>query len=143
MRNLNHEVTKIKGRSMQGLIRATIPIRQSMDRTPPKVPIDTGNLRASWFVVTGTETEQGSSPNFTGDDAGERASDHRNATSQAQSKAAGKPLVVIGLSANYAGTVHETPKKYRRPGSGAKFLESAITENHRLVIKKIQESAKV
>lgn len=143
MNNLNKEVEKIKGRSMRGLIRATIPIRQSMNQTPPKVPWDTGNLNASWFVVTGTKTEKGSSPNFQGDDAEKRQSDHRNATSEAKAKAAGKPIVIMGLSANYAGIVHEIPRKYKRPGSGADFLRSAISENHGVVIQIIKEDASV
>jgi hypothetical protein len=46
--NLNKEIRNIQGRSMAGLIDAAIIIRRDMDKTPPLIPIDTGNLRASW-----------------------------------------------------------------------------------------------
>ena len=49
-RNLNKEIMAIQGRSMQGLIEAAIFIRRDMEETPPLIPIDTGNLRASWFT---------------------------------------------------------------------------------------------
>ena len=52
MKNLNREVVQIKSRSLKGLIRAAIIVRRSMDKNPPLVPVDTGNLRASWFVET-------------------------------------------------------------------------------------------
>ena len=48
--NLNKEIMKIEGRSMKGLIEAAILIRRDMDKTPPLIPIDLGNLRASWFT---------------------------------------------------------------------------------------------
>ena len=35
---------------MKGLIRGAIIIRQAMDHIPPLIPIDTGNLRDSWFT---------------------------------------------------------------------------------------------
>jgi len=52
MSNLNRELLAIKGRSMKGLIEASILIRRDMDKTPPLIPIDTGNLRASWFTTS-------------------------------------------------------------------------------------------
>ena len=50
MRNLNKEITRIKGISMEGLLDVAAFIRKDMELTPPLIPIDTGNLRASWFV---------------------------------------------------------------------------------------------
>ena len=58
MNNLNKEIARIKNVTMEGLIEATILIENDMDRTPPLVPIDTGNLRSSFFrdprVVNGS-----------------------------------------------------------------------------------------
>jgi hypothetical protein len=51
--NLNKEIKAIEGRSLTGLIRAAILVRRSMEETPPLIPLDTGNLRASWFTTTG------------------------------------------------------------------------------------------
>lgn len=53
VRNLNKELRKIKGRSLPGLIAAATIIRRDMDSTPPLIPVDTGNLRASWYTTTG------------------------------------------------------------------------------------------
>lgn len=50
LRNLNREIKQIEGRTMKGLLRAAILVRRDMDRTEPLIPIDTGNLRASWFT---------------------------------------------------------------------------------------------
>jgi hypothetical protein len=50
VRNLNQEINKIEARSMAGLIGAAIIVRRDMDHTPPKIPVDQGNLRASWFT---------------------------------------------------------------------------------------------
>ena len=51
--NLNKEIKAIEGRSLAGLIRAAVVVRRSTEETPPLTPIDTGNLRASWFTNTG------------------------------------------------------------------------------------------
>lgn len=49
--NLNREILKIKAGSMAGLIEAAVIIRRDMDKTPPVIPVDTGNLRQSWFTT--------------------------------------------------------------------------------------------
>jgi len=49
--NLNREIKGIENRSMQGLIESAIIVRRDMDKTPPLIPVDTGNLRASWFTT--------------------------------------------------------------------------------------------
>jgi hypothetical protein len=51
MKNLNKEIQAIEGKTMKGLIKAAIIVRRDMDKTSPKIPIDTGNLRSSWFVT--------------------------------------------------------------------------------------------
>jgi hypothetical protein len=48
IKNLNSEIHKIEGRTMKGLILATILVQREVE---PKVPVDTGNLRASWFTT--------------------------------------------------------------------------------------------
>ena len=50
--NLNKEIKAIEGRTMKGLIQGAIIIHTDMEKTPPLIPIDTGNLRASWFTST-------------------------------------------------------------------------------------------
>ena len=51
MNNLNNEIAKMTERSMEGLIEAVIIVRRSMDEKPPLIPVDTTNLRASWFTT--------------------------------------------------------------------------------------------
>ena len=49
LRNLNKEIKAIEGRSLKGMLLAVAEVRKDMETTPPLVPIDTGNLRGSWF----------------------------------------------------------------------------------------------
>ena len=51
MKNLNKEIKQIQGQTMKGLIRSAALIRRDMDKTSPKIPVDTGNLRQSWFTT--------------------------------------------------------------------------------------------
>ena len=52
MTNLNLEIAAIRERSLKGLIMGAAIVRKDMEKTPPKTPMDYGNLKASWFVVT-------------------------------------------------------------------------------------------
>jgi hypothetical protein len=51
LRNLQREIQNIENRSLDGLIEAANMIRRDMDKTPPLIPVDLGNLRASWSVT--------------------------------------------------------------------------------------------
>lgn len=51
MNNLNKEASKIKVKGMKGLIESSVLIRRDMDKTSPKIPVDTGNLRGSYFTT--------------------------------------------------------------------------------------------
>lgn len=48
--NLNREIKAIEGRSLQGMLLAVAEIRKDIDTVSPLVPVDKGNLRASWFL---------------------------------------------------------------------------------------------
>jgi len=50
MANLHKEVARIEGVTVSGLQLAAAKIRVDMDKTEPLIPVDKGNLRASWFV---------------------------------------------------------------------------------------------
>lgn len=104
VKNLNKYAAQSQKNSFKGLIQSAIVIRRSMDKEDPKIPVDTGNLRASWFTNT---------------NIGKYGAEMK-----------------IGFSANYAVKVHEAEKaNYRRPGSGAKFLEKALQRNETVVLK--------
>jgi hypothetical protein len=131
--------TEGKGRidklSMAGMIRFAILVRRDMEKTSPKTPIDTSNLRASWFIVTANSVQ--GEPQFKGEDAGGMASDHSSTVSEMQGKTKSilKPNLIMGFSARYAAAVHEgigkkgSKMKFKRPGAGAKFLETALNRN--------------
>lgn len=101
-KNLTRVMGKRRVASMKGLILAAAFIRRDMDLVPPLIPVDTGGLRASWFVT----------PGFT----------------------LGKPYVLMGFSATHAIFAHEIDwKEGKRPGSGPKFLQSALNRNRRRI----------
>jgi hypothetical protein len=118
--NLNREIKEIEGRSLKGLLLAVAMVRQSMENTPPLIPISPGggNLRASWFA-TPTSMPAG-------------------------------PAVICGFSANYAVYVHEmlasatgNPINWSRPGSGPKFFQSALRRNTDKILQIICDEAKI
>jgi hypothetical protein len=161
MKNLNKEVEKIQGKTLKGLIRSAVIIRRAMDTEAPKIPVDTGNLRQSWFVTTSKgQVQRGGNASFEGKDAAKMTAQHSSTTANmaALARAKGgknKPLIILGFSANYAAFVHEnvgatSVPKYlsgkdvtRRPGSGPKFFESAINNHEKEILDMIKHEAKI
>ena len=148
IRNLNKNIQEIKGVSLKGLIRAGIIIRRDMDQTSPTIPVNFGNLRASWSMITSNSTVvEGSSPMFTGDAAALLASLHQSEAAIAASKARSlskgvHPVVVFGFSAFYTWFVHESvDDNFQRPGSGAKFFEASLNRNRDKVLSVIKREA--
>ncbi len=170
LRNMNILIDTMSERNIKGMIKATIIVRRSMEKESPKIPIDTGNLRASWFVVTSQgKVASGKSPNFKGENANIAASDHNESKSRNKfiAQASGMPGVIMGFSANYAFFVHEmvgvsdikigrkkqiSPlskaqrssfgvARFHRPGSGPKFFEAAIKRNAGKILKVIADES--
>lgn len=145
MANINREIGKIKNRSVRGLIKAAIVIRRDMDKTPPLIPVDLGNLRASFFITTATGVPEAGG-NFKGDAPPGMSSDHASVVAGARSKAAviSHPIVILGFSANYARAVEESErfKEGKRPGSGPRFFESSLKRNSGLIVKIIATEAR-
>ena len=146
MSNLNKEIQKIEGRTLGGLIQGAIIIRRDMEFTPPLIPIDLGNLRASFFIVTSNGgVIQGGGPSFTGEDADRIKRGHAETVQEAKKGSFVKgPYVVLGFGAYYAAYVHEmVGANFQRHGAGALFLSNAIARNSKRVLKKIAEKAKI
>lgn len=163
MANLNKELEGIKNRSVEGLIMAAAFVRRDTEKTPPITPVDLGNLRASWFVVSAKGKAQdplGVSGNFRqGRGKQARSKDfiakmkqgHVQAINESagivRSNEAGKQgkFVVAGYSANYALWVHEMigAVKWSRPNSGPKWFESAVYRNRDTIVKIVRDKAKV
>lgn len=143
IRNLNKEIHKIKNRSMAGLIKAAIIIRRDMDKTPPLIPVDLGNLRASSFIVTGKGQMDGT-PVFGGPQIPKFVSDHVAMIQQEKAIVGSKLLVSIGFSASYAAQVEaDTHTKRKRPGSGGGFFRSSVVRNKALIINTIKKEAQI
>ena len=146
MRNLNIKLAKMKIKSLAGLISAAILIRVDMDKVPPLIPVDTGNLRGSWFVTSskGTSVRGGS---FSGEDAGKMAAKHGQVVSTAAAKAQASPfpMVIIGFSAIYSVLVHEMVGdiNWNRPGSGGHFFISSLNRNRALILRTIANSIRL
>jgi len=146
IRNLNREIKKIEGRSMKGLIEAQIIIRRDMDKTPPKIPVDTGNLRASYYtIISSGKLLEGETPNFKGGSAPRMSGEHMPEIMRAKNLLPSNgPSLALGFSAFYAWFVHEMiDAKFGRPGAGAKFLEASIKRNKKPILEAIRKSAKV
>ena len=143
MKNINIQMARIKNRSVTGLVKAAIVIRRDMDKTPPLIPVDLGNLRASFFITTAKVVAE-SGGNFKGGEAGMGAQ-HTTVVANAKTRAAKSinPIVVLGFSANYAGFVERGKfEKGKRPGSGPRFFESSLKRNSPLIVKIVATEAR-
>lgn len=166
MSNLNRELEGIENRSMQGLIMSAAYVRQQTEKVPPLTPVDLGNLRASWFVVTAQRVAVGASPKFKGEIATKMTPEHAATVTEAQgiivaSSTGKKKFLMMGYSANYALYVHENigmhdpnnpywvarmkkGAKYRwREGSGPKWFESAIKNSAPKIIQIVKDHAQI
>jgi len=155
MANINKELMKIKGRTQEGLVEAAIQIQVDMVVTPPTVPVDTGNLRASKFITTPQgilnqtpifKARKGMKPTTAMKLVTEMAANHSATTQLTHTLIASKtdPVVVLGFTANYAVFVHENvTAKFKGTGTGAKFFEQALVRNEKRVIDIVQKYAKI
>lgn len=145
-KNLNKELSKIKVGSLAGMIEAAIIVRRAMETSSPKTPVDTGNLRASWFTVTSMgKLAEGDGASFKGTDASKLSSQHNAVISNEKSAIGGsKPKVSMGFTANYALAVHENIEAtFNRSGAGAKFFEMALKRNKKAMLEAIAKKAKI
>lgn len=155
MRALNAELATVQNKSRSGLVHAAAYIRNETEKRPPLTPVDLGNLRASWFVVSSLwGVKEGKSPKFknrpgrAGKKAnlsGKMAQDHSLAIAAAQATVAAKPLmVVMGYSAYYAYFIHEAMDyRFQRPGAGPKWFQAAITNNRNQLVYIVGKYAKI
>lgn len=148
LRNLNREVAKIKGATVKGMLRGAAIIRKAMDNTPPLIPVDTGAMRSSWFIVTsnaaqvaGKQTKFDRRPSL----EARMTDEHALAVSSAIESVRGKePAIAFGFSAFYVDYVHENiDASFKRPGAGAKFFEAAIKNTLPQVRTVIRSEARI
>ena len=118
MRNLNAEIQAIKGRSANGLIQAGMLVRRDMEVTPPVIPVDTGNLRASWFTTLIRNL------NLVGLTLGFSAN-YAAAVHE------------MGLSRN------GNEIQWKKPGSGPKFFEMAMKRNEKPMLQILAKNMEI
>ena len=149
---LNKELEGIKNRSMKGLIKVAAFIREKTENEEPLTPVDYGNLRASWFVVTASSTPSTAGPKaFKGPNAGKVAEQKASAIAQGQGEIAAidtkdKKFLMMGYGANYAGFVHEFIPgmvTFKRSGAKEKWLQSHIYKNTAKIVQIVKENAQV
>ena len=162
LEKLNKEILGIENRSAKGLVESAALIRNSTENESPATPLDTGNLRASWFVVSAQGQEDdplGFSGNFkknphTGAKAKDMKAQHSVMVGAAKATvgalAKKGPIVIMGYSANYALFVHEMGVNHpgvnwtaRTPEAGGKWLEAAFKRNRNKIIDTIKKNATV
>ena len=148
--NIN-KVMKEKGIAMttKGFIRVAILLRQAMDNEYPMIPVDTGNLRASWFtVIKGKgEVNTGSAPLKRPKEVSvEDLQKQKNVVSffKSVSESTKMPNMIFGFSANYAAAVHEMvgAVNWNRSGSGAKYMQRHLESKQDEIIKILAEEGK-
>lgn len=115
----------------KGFIEVAIEIRRSTEANSPLTPLDTGNLRASWFTVIKGKGEQdtGTFPLTKPEKVKKSELAFQRSVVAAMNVASNSinhPNMIFGYSANYAAAVHEMEGgdiKWNRAGSGPKWLE--------------------
>ena len=113
--NLNREIKKIKWNTSAGLVSAVALIREDMDRTPPLIPEDWGNLRGSWSPGT---------PQISGGTHWIEFGFH------AEYAATVHYMLDGGV-------------RWSRPGSGPLFFSSALSRNSVRIIETIRNNVKL
>jgi hypothetical protein len=158
---LNRQLAKLKVRSNRGLLLAAIHIRRDMEATPPLIPVEYGNLRASCFIITNAnasssvrslEIKNATFSNPIPMVQAKLQQQHPIAINETRNVLAKFPIgVAIGFSAFYAIPVHEmvqnyftgTPVNWSRPGSGAKFFQAAVYRNLDNIVNIVRVNANI
>lgn len=158
--NLNKAIKGVKVRTARGMVLAANMIRIETENIVPLTPVDTGNLRASWLVVTAEGLQPdplGYSGKFKNKlfkkmqyKASEIKAQHSAIIGECLSTVSGNkdPMVIFGYSANYAAWVHEMLEKHpdvnwSREGSGGKWLEAAVKRNSKIIVQIIANESMI
>jgi hypothetical protein len=161
LERINKRIMEIPNRALPGLIKAVILIHDETLKGDTTTPIDLGNLRQSWFVVTsrgaiqtggGKTHEPENTPQFTGPRAGHYAALHTSALTEMRGKANllakfyEGPFVILGYSVDYALWVHENTgaefKHDRDEKTGAKWFQRALAKHEDRIVNIVAEEAR-
>ncbi|MCP4475385.1 MAG: hypothetical protein GY821_12635 [Gammaproteobacteria bacterium] len=157
LKGINKEMGKLENASVDGLLEAALLIRGDAQRI---TPVDTGNLKASAYVMwggKGRSIKSKSEPLDQGEMSKRKNTGPDHATVISQRDVANQknrsPFAEIGYTANYAAAVHERLKsRHAKPEKKggrmvqigqAKFLEQAFLQNEKRVLQIIRRRAKI
>jgi len=162
MSNLNKKIAQWEGPvTMGGLVKAVAVVHNATEKEQPSIPIDIGNMRASWLVVTSKgNVQRGGSPHFKimrrkrkGETTVHKADVEKlkagHATAIAYARGAAShgtkkfPAVAFGYGAYYAMIQHETTHFQHSQGQGALWFMKAIDRNKGKMLAKIQNAVKI
>lgn len=131
IKNLNIAILEMNRGSGEGLLHVAKHIRREMDTVQPLIPVDTGNLRASW-IATPIKDAFGNKGVIMGFTANYALWVHE--------------MVGADFTSPRWRYSKKTGKKYwytPREGAGAKFLEAAINRNKEVILQIIADKMKV
>ena len=120
--NLNKQLARYNANSIVALQAAVAFIRADMEVTPPLIPVDFGNLRASWFTES-IKNLQACNAVIFGFSANYAIYVHEN------------------IDADFTSTrIRYKPKRVYTPrkGAGPKFLEAALKRNTATILQIIK-----
>jgi len=153
---LDKVLQAIPFKSLQGLIAAGMRIKRAAQKG---CPVDTGNLKASAFVVWSGGGLQDGVPKFTTQDAQgvevltseqlvQMGQDHIKIVNEAQTSLPlnkFKPAVILGFTAFYAIFVEEDDEAdhSQSGGGGAHYFRNAIDGNLLQIGQDVAEASKV
>jgi len=159
--NLNREIKKVKGGTLEGLIEAAGEIYEETERGEPITPVETGALRASWFIYSkrgdesGNRKYKGPSSRSVSPKKKKKARILKESRKEEMAGAktivgkASDIIVVAGYSVPYAAYVHEgiggtgSITKWTRKGSGKWWFQRAINSSSRKVLGIIKKNAQI
>lgn len=145
----------MKSRTHTGMINAVIVLNRAAE---PGTPIDTGNLRSSWFTVSykggGNLVKAPQGESFEGPQAADMQSRHSAAITSFENLARGvgsdsTPVLIFGYSANYAAFVHEmVGVNWKRKKDGVvlareRWLYKAIQDKKAEMLEEIRKHARI
>ena len=111
--NLNKEILAMTNGSKEGLLHVAKHIRRYMETNTPYIPVDLGNLKASWQTHP-----------------------------IVQGKNHGLLMGFSANYALWVHEMLDPGIKWSKPGSGPKFLEKAIIANHDDILQIIADKTK-
>ena len=144
-RNLQAALHGFETVSYEALSEAAEIVKKDTDATNPLVPVDSGDLRRSFFIAHKKGVRYAES-SFSGRNAEKLSSERASRIEKevSRSRESEPPLVVLGYTAFYALPLHENleTKYWTRRGSGAKWFQYALTRNIGRMVNKIGQVMK-